>query len=194
MLAARVEPKNGTYVPNRYSIFAAPHRRRHVRYQSGSPFTPQSAYCDMRLVRCWLCRLGEVSGAVHQMFKVLMNRRRKPLILILDSLPAQGESGEGLRRIDIWKTGAASPAGLYQPSNCLTDHSVRHVKLNALRVSDFRKRHLKALGDLFKQILQLCEKAGYKLGHVALDGTKIKANAEPVQIILDGKGEDGGIG
>src|SRR6184192_4782828 len=45
-------------------------------------------------------------------------------------------------------------------------------------ISDFRKRHLKALGELFKQILQLCEKAGLvKLGHVALDGTKIKANA-----------------
>ena len=45
-------------------------------------------------------------------------------------------------------------------------------------ISDFRKRHLKALGDLFKQILQLCEQAGLvKLGHVALDGTKIKANA-----------------
>ena len=45
-------------------------------------------------------------------------------------------------------------------------------------ISDFRKRHLKALAGLFKQILQLCEKAGLvKLGHVALDGTKIKANA-----------------
>src|SRR4030081_1668605 len=45
-------------------------------------------------------------------------------------------------------------------------------------ISDFRKRHLKALGKLFGQILQLCEKAGLvKLGHVALDGTKIKANA-----------------
>jgi transposase len=45
-------------------------------------------------------------------------------------------------------------------------------------VSDFRRRHLKALGKLFGQILQLCEKAGLvKLGHVALDGTKIKANA-----------------
>jgi transposase len=44
-------------------------------------------------------------------------------------------------------------------------------------ISDFRKRHLKALGNLFKQILQLCEKAGLvKLGHVALDGTKIKAS------------------
>src|ERR1700740_2942453 len=45
-------------------------------------------------------------------------------------------------------------------------------------ISDFRKRHLKALGGLFGQLLQLCEKAGLvKLGHVALDGTKIKANA-----------------
>jgi len=45
-------------------------------------------------------------------------------------------------------------------------------------IADFRKRHLKALGELFGQILQLCEKAGLvKLGHVALDGTKIKANA-----------------
>jgi hypothetical protein len=45
-------------------------------------------------------------------------------------------------------------------------------------ISEFRKRHLQALGKLFGQILQLCEKAGLvKLGHVALDGTKIKANA-----------------
>ena len=45
-------------------------------------------------------------------------------------------------------------------------------------INDFRKRHLKALGELFLQVLKLCETAGLvKLGHVALDGTKIKANA-----------------
>jgi transposase len=45
-------------------------------------------------------------------------------------------------------------------------------------ISDFRKRHLQALAGLFVQVLQLCERAGLvKLGHVALDGTKIKANA-----------------
>src|ERR1700681_1969668 len=45
-------------------------------------------------------------------------------------------------------------------------------------ISDFRRRHLKALSGLFGQILQLCEKTGLvKLGHVALDGTKIRANA-----------------
>jgi transposase len=45
-------------------------------------------------------------------------------------------------------------------------------------VCDFRKRHLQALAGLFVQVLRLAERAGLvKLGHVALDGTKIKANA-----------------
>ena len=45
-------------------------------------------------------------------------------------------------------------------------------------VSDFRKRHLQALQGLFVQVLKLCQGAGLvKLGHVSLDGTKMKANA-----------------
>lgn len=45
-------------------------------------------------------------------------------------------------------------------------------------ISEFRRRHLGALAGLFVQVLRLAEKAGLvKLGHVALDGTKIKANA-----------------
>jgi transposase len=45
-------------------------------------------------------------------------------------------------------------------------------------ISEFRRRHLVALSALFVQVLKLCEQAGLvKLGHVALDGTKIKANA-----------------
>jgi transposase len=45
-------------------------------------------------------------------------------------------------------------------------------------ISDFRKRHLAALAGLFVQVLRLCAQAGLvTLGHVALDGTKIKANA-----------------
>ncbi len=43
--------------------------------------------------------------------------------------------------------------------------------------ASFRKRHLKALVGLFVQVLQLSLKDGLmKLGHVALDGTKVKAN------------------
>jgi len=45
-------------------------------------------------------------------------------------------------------------------------------------ISEFRKRHLNQLAGLFVQVLKLAEKAGLvRLGHVALDGTKIKANA-----------------
>ena len=45
-------------------------------------------------------------------------------------------------------------------------------------ISDFRKDNLAELSDLFLQVLALCQLAGLaKLGHVALDGTKVKANA-----------------
>jgi transposase len=45
-------------------------------------------------------------------------------------------------------------------------------------LAEFRKRHLMALAGLFTQALLLCAKAGLvKLGHVAIDGSKIKANA-----------------
>ena len=55
-------------------------------------------------------------------------------------------------------------------------------------ISDFRKRHLLALGELFTQVLQLCQKAGLvRLGHVALDGTKIRANASKHKAMSDGR-------
>lgn len=54
-------------------------------------------------------------------------------------------------------------------AGCYPDHDT---------IADFRRRHLKELSGLFLQVLQLCQKAGLvKLGHVSLDGTKVKANA-----------------
>jgi len=45
-------------------------------------------------------------------------------------------------------------------------------------IAAFRRRHLDALAGLFVQVLRLCQAAGLvKLGHVALDGTKVQANA-----------------
>ena len=42
-------------------------------------------------------------------------------------------------------------------------------------IAAFRKRHLQSLAQLFVAVLQLCQKAGLvKLGHVSLDGTKVK--------------------
>ena len=45
-------------------------------------------------------------------------------------------------------------------------------------IADFRKQHLAALSGLFEQVLRLALEAGaLRLGRVALDGTKVKANA-----------------
>lgn len=57
-------------------------------------------------------------------------------------------------------------------------------------IADFRKRHLKPLSALFVQVLQLCRKAGLvKLGHIALDGTKVKANASKHKAMSYGRME-----
>jgi transposase len=49
---------------------------------------------------------------------------------------------------------------------------------NFRTISEFRRIHLKGLKGLFVQVLELAREAGLvKLGHVALDSTKVKANA-----------------
>jgi hypothetical protein len=54
-----------------------------------------------------------------------------------------------------------------------TDEHPDHSSL-----AEFRKRHWAALAGLFTQALQLCQKAGLvKLGHVAIDGSKLQGNA-----------------
>lgn len=45
-------------------------------------------------------------------------------------------------------------------------------------LSDFRKNNLEVLPGLFKQVVQIAMELGYvSLGHVSIDGSKIKANA-----------------
>ncbi len=45
-------------------------------------------------------------------------------------------------------------------------------------IAGFRQRHLQELAGLFVQVLQMCEQAGLvKLGHIAIDGSKLRANA-----------------
>ncbi len=49
---------------------------------------------------------------------------------------------------------------------------------NFRTISDFRKIHLKTLEGLFEQVLRIALEAGaMKVGRVAVDGTKVKANA-----------------
>lgn len=59
-------------------------------------------------------------------------------------------------------------------------------------ISDFRKLHLKALEELFQQVLRLVlEMGALKLGRVALDGSKVKANASKHKAMSYGRMEEG---
>jgi len=50
-------------------------------------------------------------------------------------------------------------------------------------LNDFRRRHPKALNDLFTQVLELARQAGLgRLGHVAIDSTRVKASASPNRV------------
>src|SRR5262245_10914645 len=67
-------------------------------------------------------------------------------------------------------------------SRCETDAAFRVLVgddiPNFRTISDFRKRHLTALEGLFVEVLKLCAQAGLvKVGRIALDGSKVKANA-----------------
>jgi transposase len=45
-------------------------------------------------------------------------------------------------------------------------------------IANFRQQHLQELAGLFVQVLKMCERTGLvKLGHVAIDGSKLRANA-----------------
>ena len=57
-------------------------------------------------------------------------------------------------------------------------------------ISKFRKRHLEELSYLFIEVLLVAEEMGLvKLGHVALDGTKVKANASKHKAMSYGRME-----
>jgi transposase len=59
---------------------------------------------------------------------------------------------------------------------------------NFRTISDFRKLHLKSLEGLFEQVLKIALEAGaMKLGTVALDGTKVKANASKHKAMSHGR-------
>ena len=65
---------------------------------------------------------------------------------------------------------------------CVRDVAYRVVSAQLFpdhtSIARFRKTHEKALGDLFPKVLMMCAEAGLvKLGRVALDGSKIKADA-----------------
>ena len=62
---------------------------------------------------------------------------------------------------------------------------------NFRTIADFRKLHLATLAGLFETVLKIALEAGaLKLGRVALDGTKVKANASKHKALSYGRMEE----
>jgi len=58
-------------------------------------------------------------------------------------------------------------------------------------IGDFRKRHLPALQGFFEQVLQIARDLGtLRVGRIALDGTKVKANASKHKAMSFGRMKD----
>nr|WP_199919372.1 IS1182 family transposase [Streptomyces sp. NRRL S-1824] len=79
-----------------------------------------------------------------------------------------------------YTTGVRSSRGIER--KCADDVAFRFLAADQApdfrSISRFRRRHLDALADLFTQSLHLATKLGMvKMGRVALDGTKLEANA-----------------
>lgn len=67
-------------------------------------------------------------------------------------------------------------------ARCETDIAFRVIVGDDIpdfrRIAEFRRRHLQHMQSLFLEVLALCREAGLlKVGRLALDGTKVKANA-----------------
>lgn len=65
---------------------------------------------------------------------------------------------------------------------CTTDTAYMYLaamqKPNFRTISKFRVKYMEEIAELFVQIIQLCDELGLvSLSHIAIDGTKIKANA-----------------
>jgi transposase len=107
------------------------------------------------------------------------------ILIPAQSKDPRGEKGFGPRMMTLlllyaYCVGIVSSRKIERA--CYEDLAFRvltgNQQLDHSRISEFRRRNLDALSDLFVQILRLCQKAGMvSLAHVALDGTKVQANA-----------------
>jgi transposase len=119
--------------------------------------------------------LGEVTGEldlwpIYQSYEEKDGRGQaayEPLMMLRVLLYGYCVGVVSSRRIE--KATYENVAFRYLSANQHPDHDT---------LAEFRRRHLPAMAALFVQGLRLCQQAGLvKLGHVALDGSKIKANA-----------------
>lgn len=129
----------------------------------------------------------EVLGKGHLCFFVRRLVERLDLSAIEQAYSEEGQPGyHPALLVSVWlyayALGITSARRLEQ--RIREDLAFRHLAGGAQpdfwTLNAFRRRHPKALNDLFTQVLELARAAGLgRLGHVAIDSTRLKANASP---------------
>jgi transposase len=147
--------------------------------------------------QAWLLppSVGEVLGADHLSFFVHEMVERMDLRAIEDSYGDEGQPGYHPRlMLKLWlyaySLGITSSRRLEQRTR--EDLGFRFLAGGSTpdywTLNAFRRRHAKALNDLFTQVLEWAREQGWgRLGHVAVDSTRIAANASRDRIVTEEK-------
>src|SRR6266567_3248536 len=132
----------------------------------------------------------EVLGEGHLCFFVRRMVERLDLSAIEQAYSEEGQPGyHPALLVSVWlyafELGVTSSRRLEQ--RIREDLAFRYLAGGAQpdywTLNEFRKRHPKALNDLFTQVVELARQAGLgRLGHVAIDSTRVKANASPNRV------------
>jgi transposase len=150
----------------------------HKRYR---PWTPEQGWLLPPSPRDWL----PDDHLVHFVMELVSSLDLSEIDRKLQSKDARGERPFDPRMMVAlllygYATGTYSSRRLARAT--YEDVAVRYLTGDAhphfTVIAGFRRRHKEALGRLFLQVLKLCGEAGLcSLGHVSLDGTKLRANA-----------------
>jgi len=134
--------------------------------------------------------VAEVLGEKHLCFFIRRAVERLDLSAFLAAYGEEGQPGyHPALMVGVWlyayALGITSSRRLEQ--RVREDLGFRYLAGGAQpdfwTLNEFRKRHAKALNDLFTQVVEMARRAGLgRLGHVAIDSTRVKANASPDQI------------
>jgi transposase len=147
--------------------------------------------------QAWLLppSVGDVLGPGHLSFFVHEIVERLDLSAIEDSYSEEGQPGYHPRLLlKLWLyaycLGITSSRRLEQRTR--EDLGFRFLAGGSTpdywTLNAFRRRHAKALNDLFTQVLEWAREQGWgRLGHVAIDSTRIAASASRERIVTEEK-------
>jgi transposase len=134
--------------------------------------------------------VGEVLGERHLCFFIRRAVERLDLSAFVADYDEEGRPGyHPALMVSVWlyayALGITSSRRLEQ--RVREDLGFRYLAGGAQpdfwTLNEFRKRHPKALNDLFTQVVEMARRAGLgRLGHLAIDSTRVKANASPDRV------------